>query len=50
MFIRPEEILMELTRTYKTKSFGLSDVIEWCMQVETDHICDVDVMNKYVWI
>ena len=48
MFIRPEEILMELTRTYKTKSFGLSDVIEWCMQVETDHICDVDVMNKYV--
>lgn len=48
MFIRPEEILMELTRTYKTKTFGLADVIEWCMQVEIDHISDIDVMNKYI--
>jgi|LSQX01.2.fsa_nt_gb hypothetical protein len=49
MFIRPEEILMELTRTYKTKVFELADVIEWCMQVECDHIADIDLMNKYIY-
>ena len=47
MFIRPEEVLMDLSRTYKTKTFGLADVIEWCMQVECDHICDIDIMEKY---
>jgi len=48
MFVRPEEILMDLARTYKSKTFGLSDIIEWCMQVECDHIGDIDIMNKYV--
>jgi len=48
MFIRPEEIMMDLSRTYKNKNFSLHDIIEWCMQVETEHICDVDIMNKYV--
>ena len=47
MFIRPEEILMELSRTYKMKTFGLADVVEWCMQVEIDYIGDVDIMHKY---
>lgn len=47
MFIRPEEIYMDIARTYKSRSFSLYDVIEWCMQVETDHICDVDIMIRY---
>lgn len=47
MFIRPEEILMELSRTFKMKTFGLADVVEWCMQVEIDYIGDVDIMHKY---
>lgn len=47
MFIRPEEIMMELLRTYKKKTFGLADVVEWCMQVEIDYIGDVDIMYKY---
>lgn len=50
MYIRPEEIYMDVARTYKSRTFSLYDVVEWCMQVETDYICDVDIMLRYVYV
>ena len=33
---------MDVARTYRVGRFRY-DVVEWCMQVETDYICDVDI-------
>lgn len=47
MFISPKIIYADLARVYKNMSFNYSDIVEWCMIVETEYICDVDIMWRY---
>lgn len=50
MFISPRVVYADLARTYKNLSFDYGDIVEWCMQVETEHICDVDIMWKFRYV
>jgi hypothetical protein len=50
MFISPQVIYADLARVYKNMTFNYSDIVEWCMQVETEYVCDVDVMWRYRYV
>lgn len=41
-------ILSNLQRLFKNKEFYEPDVINWCQEVETRDICDVDNMVRFV--
>jgi len=49
-FISPETIWADLTRNFLTKEIDRYNVIEWCAQVETRYIKDVDLMTDVMEI
>jgi hypothetical protein len=47
LYTSPEIIYAKLKRIYKQKQFELADIIEWCADVETNYITDIDKMFYY---
>ena len=47
LYISPEVIHADLKRIYKSKTIDLNDVIEWCAEVETLHVPEVDRMFNF---
>lgn len=47
-YVSAEVIMADLARKYKSFEWDLDDVIEWCAQVETNYIPEVNQMVHYV--
>ena len=44
LYVSPEVIYARLKRIYKNKVIEIGDIIEWCAEVETEHIPELDKM------
>lgn len=47
-FVSVDIILANLGRAHKRINWDANDVLEWCMQIETEMIADVDSMCEYI--
>lgn len=47
-FTTHHNILSRISMKYKSKEFNPDDVMEWCQMVETEYICDIDTMIKFL--
>ena len=47
-YVSPMDIYAKLSRIHKSKNFSYDDIVEWCAEVETDYIGDVDGMSKFL--
>lgn len=47
-FVSLDIILANLSRTFKRVNWDINDIREWCMQLETEMIADVDSMWTFV--
>jgi hypothetical protein len=46
-FVSVDIVLANLGRAHKRVNWDMNDVLEWCMQIETEMIADVDSMCLY---
>ena len=47
-FVSTDIVLANLGKTHKKINWNAYDVLEWCMQIETEMIADVDSMAEYI--
>jgi len=47
-FVTTDIILANLARNFKKINWDANDVLEWCMQLETDMLADVDSMSLFI--
>ena len=47
-FVSTNIILAKLSRNHKRVNWDNQDVLEWCMQMETEMLADVDSMCEYI--
>ena len=48
LYTTHHNIAARLSRTIKTKNFNEDDIIEWCQEVETDILQQVDLMYNFL--
>jgi hypothetical protein len=49
-YVSHHVIHADIARVYKSKSIDINDIMEWCAQVDTRYITDVDKMVLYLQV